>query len=375
MALTTEPGLRQASSAYRDLPFEDMLDVLDMYDPGSTPLFTMARREKELGNTEFWHEVDSWNPPQGALGYGDAYPLQVASEVMDVTMNRRKIGNGGQTFRQGYGSGWVAEKVPVMTGTGRGFRKTGSVRAMVMLKQSIECAMASFDQTFNLDQGGLNGPLMASIKSLVDHNNSYASANAAVLGVPSDLHYAPVAACAAGVLADTFSQNLLQNALLALRQATQRNGTYWYLCGLGLRQAVTGLIKPMALQGAAGAVAGQMNTYTQEMKDTKLGARIDVVYTDYGTLMIKETDFIGTTTTDANGNAIANGAAGRVNRAFVSKPNYGLIVSQDKLALRFGVGFETDELGHDGGGVTKLLRTYCGVVVLNPMGFGFHALT
>jgi hypothetical protein len=95
MALTTEPGLRQASSAYRDLPFEDMLDVLDMYDPASTPLFTMARREKELGNTEFWHEVDSWNPPQGAIGTGDNYPLQAGTEVMDVIANRRKIGNGG----------------------------------------------------------------------------------------------------------------------------------------------------------------------------------------------------------------------------------------------------------------------------------------
>jgi len=371
MALTTEPGLRQASSAYRDLPFEDMLDVLDMYDPASTPLFTMARREKELGNTEFWHEVDSWNPPQGAIGTGDNYPLQAGTEVMDVIANRRKIGNGGQAFRQGYGSGWIAEKVPIMPGTGRGFRKTGSVRAMVMLKQSIECMMASFDQTFNVDQGGATGGVAAGIKSLVDHNLSYANPNAAVLGVPSDLHYAPAGACAVGAMADTFSQNLLQNALLALRQATQRNGTYWYLCGLGLRQAVTGLIKPMALQAAVGAVPGQMNTFTQEMKDTKLGSRIDVVYTDYGTFLIKDTDFIGTTTTDNNGNVTAV----RANRVFMSKPNYGLIISQDKLALRFGTGFETDELGHDGGGVTKLLRTYCGPVVLNPMGFGFHALT
>ena len=99
MAITTEPGLRQASSAYRDLPFEDMLDVLDMYEPAMTPAFTMARREKELGNTEFWTEVDSWQNPSAAVGPGDAYALQ-AGEVRDVIANRRKVGNGGQAFRR-----------------------------------------------------------------------------------------------------------------------------------------------------------------------------------------------------------------------------------------------------------------------------------
>lgn len=370
MAITTEPGLRQASSAYRDLPFEDMLDVLDMYEPAMTPAFTMARREKELGNTEFWTEVDSWQNPSAAVGPGDAYALQ-AGEVRDVIANRRKVGNGGQAFREGYGSGWIAEKVPVMPGTGRGFRKTGATRAAIYLKQAIECAITSFDQTFSVDAGGANGGVMAGLRNLVDQNNAYANANAAVLGAPSDIHYAPAGACALGAIGDTFSQNLLQNALLALRQSTKRNGTYWYLVGLGLRQAITGLVKAMAIQAAPNAVAGQLIAFTQELKDNKLGTTVDVFFSDYGTLMVKDTDFIGLTTADINGNA----NAARNVRVVTNKPNYGLIISQEKMALRFGVGFETDELGHDGGGVTKLLRTYCGLLCTNPTGFGFHALT
>lgn len=371
MAVTAEPNLREASSAYRDLPFEDMLDLLDMYEPAMTPLFTMAAREKELGNTEFSSQVDSWNNPQGAIGYGDTYALQDV-EIMDVTANRRKVGNGGQGFRQGYGAGWIAEQVPKLPGEGKGgIIKTGATRAMVMLKQSIECAMASFDQTFNADTGTLTGGITAGIRKLVDQNNAYAGENAFVYGAPSDLHYAPAAACVAEgtLLADGLNMTFIENALKALRISTLRNGEYWWNVGLGLRAAITGLIKPQPINGGAGAVAGQTTMFTQDLKDTKLGKRIDVVYTDYGTLLIKETDFIGTTTTDVNGNVTAV----RANRVYQNKPNYGLMISRDKLALRFGVGFQTVEIGPDGGSKKKVLRTYCGVMAKNPQGFGFQA--
>jgi len=122
MAITVEPNLRQASSQYRDLPFEDVLDMLDRVDAANTPLFSMAKRGKELGNTEFSTEVDSWPAPQGAVGYADKYPVQ-ATEIMNNALNRRKVGNGGQAFRRAGGAGWIAEQVPMMPGTGKGFMK------------------------------------------------------------------------------------------------------------------------------------------------------------------------------------------------------------------------------------------------------------
>ena len=375
MAVTIEPNLRQASSAYRDLPFEDVLDMLDRVDAADTPVFSMAKRGKELGNTEFWTEVDSWQGPQGAIGYADKYPVQ-ATEIMDNSANRRKVGNGGQAFRRAYGAGWIANQVPKLPGTGKGFEKRGGMDAMIYIRQDMEAAMTSFDQTFVLDSGaqdGSGGGLMAGLRKLVDKNNQYANPNAAVLGAPSDIQYSPPAACVAEgtALVDGFNQDFLENALLALRQSTNRKLTYLYLCGLGLRKAVTGLVKPGAIVGGAGSVSGQMTMFTQELQDSKLGRSIDVIYSDYGTLMVKETDFIGTTTTDNNGNVTAV----RANRVYLNKANYGLIIPTDKLMVRFGVNFQKGELADDGGSEPKYVRTYAGLLATNPTGFGFQAFT
>ena len=203
MAVTIEPNLRQASSAYRDLPFEDVLDMLDRVDAAETPVFSMAKRGKELGNTEFWTEVDSWPGPQGAVGYADKYPVQ-AAEIQDNSANRRKVGNGGQAFRRAYGAGWIANQVPKLPGTGKGFEKRAGMDAMILIRQDMEAAMTSFDQTFVLDSGaqdGNGGGIMAGLRKLVDKNNQYANPNAAVLGCPSDLQYAPPAACVAAMSA------------------------------------------------------------------------------------------------------------------------------------------------------------------------------
>lgn len=374
-AVTIEPNLRQASSQYRDLPFEDVLDMLDRVDAAETPVFSMAQRGKELGNTEFWTQVDSWPGPQGARGYADKYPVQ-ATEIQDNSANRRKVGNGGQAFRRAYGAGWIANQVPAMPGTGKGFDKRAGADALVLLRQDMEAAMCSFDQTFVLDSGaqdGNGGGLMAGLRKLIDKNNQYANANAAVLGAPSDLHYAPPGACVAEgtSLEDGFNQDFLENALLALRQSTNRKLTYLYLCGLGLRKAVTGLVKPGAIVGGNGAVSGQMTMFTQELQDSKLGRSIDVIYSDYGTLMVKETDFIGTTTTDVNGNVTAT----RADRVYINKPNYGLIVNTSKLQVRFGVNFQKGELADDGGSQPKYVRTFAGLLATNPTGFGFQAFS
>ena len=375
MAVTIEPNLRQASSAYRDLPFEDVLDMLDRVDAAETPVFSMAKRGKELGNTEFWTEVDSWPGPQGAVGYADKYPVQ-AAEIQDNSANRRKVGNGGQAFRRAYGAGWIANQVPKLPGTGKGFEKRAGMDAMILIRQDMEAAMTSFDQTFVLDSGaqdGNGGGIMAGLRKLVDKNNQYANPNAAVLGCPSDLQYAPPAACVAEgtALADGFSQDFLENALLALRQSTNRKLTYLYLCGLGLRKAVTGLVKPGAIVGGNGAVSGQMTMFTQELQDSKLGRSIDVIYSDYGTLMVKETDFIGTTTTDVNGAATAV----RANRVYLNKQNYGLIVHPEKMMIRFGVNFQKGELADDGGSQPKYVRTFAGLMATNPTGFAFQAFS
>jgi hypothetical protein len=57
-SITAEPNLRQASSAYRDLAFEDLMDVLDLFDPAATPVMSLAATEAKLNNTTTDWEVD-----------------------------------------------------------------------------------------------------------------------------------------------------------------------------------------------------------------------------------------------------------------------------------------------------------------------------
>ena len=371
MAITLEPALRSASSAYRDLGFEDLMDVLDIFEPAATPLFTLANSEKKLDATETSWEVDKYGTPNGALGPGDGYALQ-AGEIADVTSTRRKMGNGGQLFRRGFGSGFIAERVPRLPGTGKGIMASAITRYTVLLKQDIECALGSFDQVFALDQGGANGGTMAGLRKMIDPANAYASANAYVLGAPTDIHSAPADACVTGALADVWNLSLIKKIMQALLISTNMDREYWLLCNTGLRQAVSGLTDPQGLGGQApNSTPAQVRIFVKDQDDETFKQRISVIETDFGTLRVTLDLLLGTTAMDVNGAPTDT----RANRLFAAQRNYGYIVPQEKLAKRWGFPIDTDELGHDGGGVTRMLFTYLTEVVYNPMGFGFLALT
>jgi len=370
-SITAAPNLSQASSAYRNLQYEDLMDVLDLFEPAKTPAFSLAKTEAKLEDVTTNWEVDKYETPQGALGPGDAYALQ-STEIADVTATRRKMGNGGQLFRQGFGSGYIAERVPRLPGSGKGILASAMKKYMIKLKQSIEVGLTSFDQTYNADQGGANGGTMAGIRKLIDPANAYANANAMVPGCPTDLHSAPAAACVTGALADKWNLSLVRSMLSGLFDNVQADREYWLLCNKGLRQAVSGLVDPQALGGqAANSVSAQTRMFTKDQEDEKFKIRVSVIQTDFGTLKVMLSPLMGTTTTDVNGNA----AATRAQRVFVNQPNYGYIIPEEKLAKRWGFPIDTDELGHDGSGVTRMLFTYLTLVVYNPQGFGFLALT
>jgi len=374
MALTTEPNLRQSNSAYRNISREDLMDVLDRVDPAQTPVYTMAQRENELGATEFSWEVEDWPAPLAALGPGDGYAVQSA-ETRDVSSGIRKMGNYGQAFRRVFGSGWIANRVPTLPGLGSGkLLAKGQADAMVLLKQDIECAFCSFDQTATPDVGGATGSLMAGIPKLVDKANQYSAASAFAYGKATDLHYAPTGAVLTGAMATVFNLSAVRTIVQALRAATKRKKDYMFLCGLDLRAQVTGLVDPTTVSATGGALAAtQVRMFRQDIADSELGISIDVIRTDYGRLLVVDTDFIGTTMTDASGSA--QGDAARSNRVFVAKTKNGLVLSREKLFKRIGVPFEPDTLQNDGGGTTRQVRTYQAMGVRNPEGFGFCNLT
>ena len=374
MALTTEPKLRQANSLYGDLAFEDLMNVLDRVDPAETPAFTMASRQMELGNTEFSWEVDSWPGANGAVGPGDGYAVQ-AAEARNVTENRRKMGNYGQAFRRVFGAGWIANQVPRLPGSGKGkLLADAAADAMVLLKQDLEAAFTSFDQTATPDQGGATGSTLAGLRKLIDPANAYASASAFAYGKPTDLHSAPSGAVLTGAMATVFNLSAVRTIAKALRQAVKRNKDYVFLCGLDLRSQVTALVDPQQATATGGTMApATQRIFTQSMADSELGVSIDVIRTDWGRWMVVPTDFIGTTTTNATGGATTD--ATRSTRAYVSQPKYGCLLSREKMFKRFGVPFQTDTIANDGGGTTQQVRCYATLGVGNPTGFGFFLLT
>lgn len=374
MALTTEPNLRQTNSAYNNLAHEDLMDVLDRVDPAATPVWSMATRENELGNTEFSWEVDSWPNPNGAVGPGDGYATQ-AGEVRDVAANRRKMGNYGQAFRRVFGAGWIANQVPDLPGKGKGkLLADGAADAMILLKQDFEVAACSFDQTATPDVGGASGSIMAGIVKLVDPTNAYTHPSGFAYGKPTDLHTAPASAVVTGAMATAFNLAATRTVVQALRVATKVRKDYAFLCGLDLRAAVTALIDPIVQSASGGALAAtQTRNFTQRIDDAQLGMSIDVIRTDYGRLLVMDTDHIGNTTTNSGGTAQTD--ANRSLRVYVNKATYGLILSREKLFKRVGVPVQPGELADDGGGTTRYVRTYLSIGVRNPVGFGYFKTT
>jgi hypothetical protein len=371
MPITTEVLIRRDKLGY-----EDFMNLVSMVDPAETPLYTMCRRETELGNTEFSWTVDSYTTPKGAVGSGDGYAVQTATEVRNSQENKRRMGNYAQAFRQGYGEGWIASKLPKMPGQKSALAK-GRAEAVIQLKQEIECAFASFDQTATQDTGSVSGGIMSGIFKMVDYKSasgSYTAASAFQYGMATDIHYAPTAACVTGAMATVFNLAAIKTVAKALRTAVKRNKDFVLLAGLDLREAVTGLTDPVTVNGtgSSGIAGTQVRMFTQAIADKELGVSIDVLRTDWGRWMVLPTDFIGTTTTNATG-----GSAGlvRADRAFISKPKNGLLLSREMLASRWGVPFETDKLAPDGASEQEVLRGHCSLVVKNPIGFGYFQLT
>ncbi|MDE2102329.1 MAG: DUF5309 family protein [Patescibacteria group bacterium] len=370
-SITVAPNLSQASSAYRNLQYEDLMDVLDLFDPAATPAFTLAKTEQKLDDVTTTWEVDKYESPQGAVGPGDGYALQ-DSEKSDVTATRRKMGNGGQLFREGFGSGYIAERVPRLPGSGKGILASALRKYMIRIKQDIEVAFTSFDQTYAADAGGANGGVMAGLRKLIDPANKYPDANSMTFGKPSDIHAAPAGACVTGALADNWNLSLVKTMLSALFDNVQRDREYWLLANKGLRQAVSALTDPQAIGGGANnSTPSQQRIFTREQDDETFKQKISVIQTDFGTLLVKLTSLMGTTMNDVNGNYTAT----RADRVFTNMPNYGYIIPAEKLAKRWGFPIDTDELGHDGGGLTRMIFTYLTLVAYNPQGFGFLALT
>ena len=89
----------------------------------------------------------------------------------------------------------------------------------LLLKQDIEVALCSLDQTAVQDAGGTSGCVMAGLRKLIDKANQYAAASSFAYGKPTDLHYAPTGATLTTALSSTFTYSAFRTMIKELRKA------------------------------------------------------------------------------------------------------------------------------------------------------------
>lgn len=385
--ITLEPNVKPASPT-RNITHEDFVDQLDRIEPANTPLTTFCRNAVELQSTDRKWTVDSFPNPKGATGRADGQSVTTATST-DWTANMRPIGNIGQGFDEQFGVGWIAQRVPKIAGVPDplSYAKTS---AYLMLKQHMEVAFSSLDQTAVVDAGSGLGSTTAGYRKLVDAANKYATASAFALGKPSDLHFSPVSACVTGgATSATFSRSFLKTVAYQLRIAAKRKVNWTLIAGLSLRQQVTNLTNPSQATVTATTTASvtgfglasapsQATVYTRAEQDNELGQTVDVIVTDFGRIMVVETDYIGTTTTGATGGALTGGdaeATARAARTFLGVPYAGLIVEKGNLFKVWGITPYTVQLGQDGSGDVFDAKCFAMLGVNNPIRAAFWNFT
>lgn len=382
MALTLEPAIKPASPT-RNLSHEDFVDQLDRVDPAVTPMTSFASNAVELKSTDRKWLVDSFPNPKGAVGRADG-EAAATGNIRDWTANMRPIGNIGQGFDEQFGIGWIAQTIPQIAGV-KDPLAYAKASAYLMLKQHMEVAFTSFDQAAIIDQGAGLGSLGGGYLKLTDYANRYTAASSFALGSPSDIHYAPTGACVTGALTSVHNRALWKTIAAALRVSAKRRTDWTLIAGLTLRQAITDLTDPSVSTSTSTAASSvvavaptQVKVFTRAEDDNILGASVDIIQTDFGRIMVTDTDYIGKTKLSAAGTAITNvdsAATARALSTYIPNAKNGVILKKGNVFKVWGIPPFTDELGKDGGGPRFDAKAYCMFGVKNPQLAGWLLLT
>jgi len=357
-ATGSNQGLYQSNAVLNNITDEDFADQIDRVKPAQTPFLSLCRSEVKLRSVDRTWNVDSWPSPKGAVGRADNEdaPASSASGSRDWTANIRKMGNVAQGFSETFSHGWQAD-VPKIQGVPDlfAYEKAG---AYEMLKQHMEVAFCSKDQVAAYDAGSGLGALCAGYRKLVDNANAYSAPSAYAIGKPTDLHYAPTAACSTAAMSSTHTRAMWKTVSKALRTACKANGDWTLLCMTGLRQAISDLTEPTGT--TASATGGALNAYSTQIRvvlageqDNILGGSVDVIRTDFGRFMVAQSDYIGTTTTNSTGGAVAaylTAATARATVAFVANANAGIIIKRGNVFKTWAKMPYTEQMGKTGGG-------------------------
>lgn len=328
---------------------EELADFIAVVDAKSTPFSSMIPKGKDLGNMLFDWQVDNYDVVRLG-GVVDGADVAVAS-LTNASANRARFKNYAQVFQRNFRVGFIADQMNV-AGVADEVARSVSKR-MLELKRDIEATLLLANQAAQADDGTL--PYMTG--SL---GNWLGAAALDAIGKPTHTAYQlPALSKYTGKASSAITEVDVQDMLTSIYSQTGQIRSYDAVVGPTLKRAFTNLTSPATQQAAAvGITAPSVRTFNMELSDETYKHTIDVFQGDFGTLHLHPDVFVGFDSPTAG-------------LDFKATPARGYVIPIEMCELRYAQLPKVQDLPDNGGGPAKLIRAIAGLVVKNPLGFGW----
>lgn len=316
---------------------EDLADLIAVADVRATPVTSMIPKSRELTNTLYDWQMDSYEDPDTG---GTVDGLDV-SDFENSSRNRVRQKSYIQIKRRTAKVSRVAEDVNEVAGLKSEIARA-SAKKLVEIKRDIEATILS-----NNEHQDDTGSVPWKIRGL----NQWISSSAQSGDFPVDSNFRPASAqidttATASLDEDTNVQGMLQAIFDATGMGAGSH--YTLVAGSVLRRRFTDMTRTDTVSSAA---AVRVRNFDGRMEDKKITNTTTIFEGDFGIIEILPSSFInwssGSPDTDA-----------------------GYVIPVEKLHLRYNGRPSVEQLADNGGGPRILVEARIGLQVDNPKGFG-----
>jgi hypothetical protein len=302
----------------------------------------MAPKGKKPGNMLIEWLVDNYDAPQlgGTVDGADVAAYENAAE------NRTRLKNYAQVFRRAVRVGFVAQEMNVA-----GLNKTEIANAvskkLVELKRDMEATFLATNQAAQADNGS-DPYLSASLGNWVNTNGSS-------VGQPTSTYDTPSTSKYTGTTAAMVEANV-QAILTSIYNETGKIQSLDAIVGTTLKRAFTALTNAKSANNESTNTFTQTNvrTFNMELSSKAYISNVTSFEGDFGTLRLHPDTFVG-----------------HNDSGWAALPAKGYIIPFDMIELCYVSTPTESELPNSGGGPIRLIQAIAGLVVKNPLGFGF----
>jgi hypothetical protein len=352
MALLTEPNVIGKR--------EDLMDLLALVDAKDTPIVSMAKKGRQLGNTYFRWQADSLPAPiaGGTIDGTDVSAYDNYTNNDGQTPNtggiryRTELSNYAQIFRRAVRVSPLTQDVANIAGVRDALAYEVS-KALTGVKRDMEVTFGS-NQTAQADSG-VAPYRTAGLQTWI---------NAAGTGtggaIPTNFR-TPSNSIVTGANASGLTDVAVQDLLKSIYEQRGQLKTYDCVVGTSLKRAFTSLLSTTTLStisnstNTLAAGATKVQTFNRDAGDSAFIQSVQIFEGDFGTLRLHPSTFVST-----------------ISGSTITNTNYkGLVLDMDLIEVRFGgSGTTVSELPNAGGGPARLVQAVAGLVVGNPLGLG-----